>query len=100
MDSHVFDDLTRLVSAPRSRRAAWRALLAGALLGATTRTAMADSSTPCANGKNPACMCGQTRDCDPGKCFVDEAGSCPVCCTKEHDLVICGGKCCKALNER
>ena len=58
MDPHVFDSLTRLLSAPRSRRAAWRALLGAALLGATTRTAMA--ATPCDNGKNPG-TCGEHR---------------------------------------
>jgi hypothetical protein len=79
MDPHVFDHLTRLVFAPRSRRAAWRALLAGALLEATTRAATA---APCANGKHE---CGE--ECCPGKCFVDDAGLCPVCCTGNN--IIC-----------
>jgi hypothetical protein len=87
MDHRKFDRLTRLFGAPRSRRTALRALLSAALLGATTRTAMATSSTPCELGAHE--ICG--GECCPGKCFEQLAGGCPVCCT-EPDFVICVGK--------
>jgi hypothetical protein len=89
MDQRKFDRLTRLFGAPRSRRTAWRALLGAALLGATTRTAMAG---PCDTGNNPQCTCGTNRTCPPGMCFVDSGGQCPVCCTEENDLTLCVGK--------
>ncbi len=83
MDPHVFDRLTRLFSAPRSRRGAWRALLGGALLGATPRPAMA---SPCAKGKH---MCGERKECCPGRCFVDECNpDTALCCTAPR-LIIC-----------
>jgi len=37
MEHQTFDRLTRLFGSTGSRRTAWRALLAGALLGATPR---------------------------------------------------------------
>jgi hypothetical protein len=89
MDHQTFDRLTRLFRTAGSRRTAWRALLAGALLGATTRSAAAK---PCNKGKH---LCGST--CCPGKCFTN--GSCEVCCTGKN--IICktteGPVCC--LNE-
>src|SRR5829696_2978434 len=88
MDHRKFDRLTRLFGAPRSRRTALRALLGAALLGATTRTAMAG---PCDTGNNPQCTCGADTNCPAGKCFVDSRGNCPVCCT-EPGYVICVGK--------
>jgi hypothetical protein len=101
MDPHVFDSLTRQLSAPRSRRAAWRALVGAALLGATTRAAMADSSTPCRAGNQEVCG-GQ---CCPGRCFMHEpCKNIQLCCTGK-DLIICEdpttGKstCCYALDE-
>jgi hypothetical protein len=89
MDHHVFDSVTRLFGASGSRRAAWRTLLAGALLGFTTRSAVA---APCANDANSRCTCGTTRNCAPGKCFV-KCGGGELCCT-EPDFVICGNRCC------
>ena len=77
MDHQTFDRMTRLFRTSGSRRTAWRALLAGALLGATTRRAAAE---PCANGKH---LCGNT--CCPGKCFTN--GPCEVCCTGTN--IIC-----------
>ena len=87
MDDRKFDRLTRLFGAPGSRRTALRALLVAALIGATSRTAMATSSAPCKKGSQESC--GGT--CCPGKCFVNPANGCPVCCT-EPDFVICAGK--------
>jgi hypothetical protein len=74
MEHQTFDRLTRLVGTAASRRTAWRALLAGALLGATTRSTAAK---PCANGKH---LCGGA--CCPGKCFTNEF--CEVCCTEQN----------------
>ena len=82
MDHQTFDRLTRLVGTTGSRRTAWRALLAGALLGAAPRRLAAAPTTPCAKGKHELCG-GQ---CCPGKCFTN--GACTVCCTKP-DFVIC-----------
>jgi hypothetical protein len=48
MDHHVFDTVTRLFGTAGSRCTAWHALLAGVLLGATTRSAAA---APCRTGK-------------------------------------------------
>jgi hypothetical protein len=84
VDHRKFDRLTRLFSAPRSRRAALRSLLGTALLGATTRPAAAG---PCANGKHE---CGVK--CCPGKCFElvvvgTEVGVCPLCCTGNN--IVC-----------
>ena len=91
MDSHVFDHLTRLLSAPRSRRAAWHALLGAALLGATTRPAAAAPTSPCETGEQEYCGSGKDNCC-PGKCFVvdlpNAPGGCPVCCT-EPEYVMC-----------
>src|SRR5829696_4961532 len=96
MDHQTFDRLTRLFGIAGSRRTAWRALLGAALLGATTRVAMADSSTACLTGNQE--LCG--RQCCPGKCFVgDVSGLCAICCTGK-DRIICGDKCCKALDEK
>ena len=77
MDHRTFDRLTHFFAVSQSRRTAWRALLAGALLGATTRSAAAE---PCANSKH---LCGNT--CCPGKCFTN--GSCEVCCAGAN--IIC-----------
>jgi hypothetical protein len=88
MEHQTFDRLTRLVGTAASRRTAWRALLAGALLGATTRSTAAK---PCSNGKH---TCGESKECCPGKCFTD--GFCEVCCTGNN--IICktreGPVCC------
>jgi hypothetical protein len=88
MDHQTFDRLTRLVGTAASRRTAWRALLGGALLGATTRSAAAQL---CSNGKH---TCGESKECCPGKCFTDEV--CEVCCTDTN--IIChtkgGSVCC------
>ena len=81
MDQPTFDRLTRLVAASGSRRAAWRALLAAALFGATTRPAAA---RPCANGKH---TCGEA--CCPRHVLcaaVDEA--CPALLHRAG-LIIC-----------
>jgi hypothetical protein len=91
MDHQTFDRLTRLVGTAASRRTAWRMLLAGALLGATTRDAAA---AQCRNGK-PAC--GST--CCPGKCFGNACGN-EFCCTESDPitrlpLIICGNQCCQ-----
>ncbi len=89
MDHHPFDHLTRLFGTAGSRRTAWRALLAGALLRATTRPAAAG---PCDTGKNPQCTCGTDTKCPPGKCFVLEGDVCPLCCAGNN--IICGATCC------
>jgi hypothetical protein len=99
MDPRVFDHLTRLLPAPRSRRAAWRALLGLALSGGAANTTMAavrrvpsgPRGEPCDDGSicsGDAC-CGDT--CCPGRCFVDESTSTPrnFCCTGSNG-VICG----------
>ena len=88
MDHRKFDRLTRLFGVPRSRRAALRALLGTALLGATTRPAAAG---PCDPGKHD--LCGNGRDnCCPGRCFMHElCNSVQLCCTGP-DLIICGDK--------
>jgi len=86
MDHQTFDRLTRLFGFAGSRRTAWRALLGAALLGATTRVAMADSSTPCLTGNQE--FCG--RQCCPGKCFVtcENDVELALCCTG-NDFIIC-----------
>jgi hypothetical protein len=94
MDQRKFDRLTRLFGAPRSRRTAWRALLGAALLGATIRPAAA---APCANDTNARCMCGETRDCDPGKCVTHDCGH-QLCCSGE-DWIICGNVCCQNVRD-
>jgi hypothetical protein len=85
MEHQTFDRLTRLIGTAASRRMAWRALLTGALLGATTRSAAAR----CPNRKH---LCGGA--CCPGKCFANEF--CEVCCTKPN--IVCpmagGAVCC------
>ena len=92
MDHQVFDTVARLFGASGSRRTAWRALLAGALLGATSRSAAA---APCTNGTNsPRCTCGETLNCPPGKCFVKCGREEEVFCCTEPDYVICGNRCC------
>jgi hypothetical protein len=114
MDHQTFDRLTRVVAASGSRRTAWRALLGGVLLGATTRGVAAG---PCRTEKNPQCRCGDNRKCPPGKCFVLEEGDCrdptspdcvcrdEVCCsgaepTSGEELIICGNRCCRATLNR
>jgi hypothetical protein len=87
MDHRKFDRLTRLFGAPRSRRTALRALLGAALLGATTRPALA---TPCGTGKHD--FCGNRDSCCPGRCFKHElCENVQLCCTGP-DLIICGDK--------
>src|SRR5215217_6373549 len=93
MDPHAFDRATRLFRSPRSRRAAWRTLLGGALLGATTRSATA---APCGTEPSARCRCGTTRDCDPGKCFTHDCGD-QFCCT--GDWIICGNECCQNVRD-
>jgi hypothetical protein len=80
MDHQTFDRLTRLVGTAASRRTALRALLAGVLVRATTRSTAAK---PCSNDKH---LCGD--QCCPGKCFTDEV--CEVCCTGPN--IICHAK--------
>jgi hypothetical protein len=55
MEHQTFDRLTRLFGTTGSRRTAWRALLAGALLGATPRRLAAAPTTPCTKGKHELC---------------------------------------------
>jgi hypothetical protein len=91
MDHPTFDRLTRLVGTAGSRRTALRAVLAGALLGATTRSAAAK---PCGAA---AQLCG--GQCCPGKCFVRCVDGSEFCCTgkfpgTQFDLIICGNQCC------
>jgi hypothetical protein len=95
MDHQTFDRLTRLFGIAGSRRTAWRVLLGGALLGATTRAAAAG---PCDTGTNPECTCGKDTKCPPGMCFWDP---CPAeeprgefCCSTEFGYVFCGDRCC------
>jgi hypothetical protein len=96
MDHQTFDRLTRLFGIAGSRRTAWRALIAGALLGSTTRTAMATSSTPCRRGEEE--YCGEREECCPGKCFVRCSGG-EFCCTGTdsntgQEWIFCGDRCC------
>ena len=91
MDHHVFDTVTRLFGTTGSRRTAWRALFAGALLGATASSAAA---APCRGGK-PACG----SECCPSKCFGDACGNL-FCCTESDPLtglplITCGNRCCQ-----
>ncbi len=96
MDHHAFDSVTRLFGTTTSRRTTWRALLAAALFGATTRPAAAASRCP--NGK-PAC--GDA--CCPGKCFRDENTHAELCCdgldVTGKALIICGNTCCQDVGE-
>jgi hypothetical protein len=94
MDHQTFDHATRVFAASGSRRAAWRALLGAALLGATTRTA---SAGPCDTGKNPACTCGTDTKCPPGKCFTHDCGH-QHCCS-EPTWITCGNRCCKTEDD-
>jgi hypothetical protein len=98
MEHQTFDRLTRLFGTAASRRSAWRALLASALLGVTTRSVAAE---PCDNvrNSNSRCTCGETSTCEPGKCFTHDCGH-QRCCTAEHKLVICGNECCMTETER
>ena len=91
MDHHVFDTVTRLFGTTGSRRTAWRASIAGALLGATASGAAA---AQCRNGKPE---CGNA--CCPGKCFGNACGN-EFCCTGSDpitglQLIICGNTCCQ-----
>jgi hypothetical protein len=88
MDPHAFDRATRLFRSPRSRRAAWRTLLGGALLGATTPGALA---SPCENGTHSPCG----SQCCPGRCFTNEVCGDQLCCMRP-DFTICGEECCRA----
>ena len=93
MDPHAFDRATRLFRTPQSRRAAWRALLGGAFLGATARrgTAAAPSDT------SKAAMCAGAW-C-PGRCFTNDHPD-PACrdelCCLRPEYIICGDRCCRA----
>jgi hypothetical protein len=92
MDHQTFDRLARFFATAASRRTTWRALLAGALLAATTPHAAAQR---CPNGKP---TCEPSGECCPGKCFTNEF--CEVCCT--GDNIIChtsGGPVCCLNNE-
>ena len=62
MDHQTFDRLTRLFAESGSRRTALRALIAGAFLGAATRSSAAK---PCTNDTNARCTCGETSNCVP-----------------------------------
>ena len=81
MDHQTFDRMTRLFGTAGSRRTAFRALIAGSLLGATTRGVAAK---PCGAGRQ---LCGNS--CCPGKCF--RKGSCEVCCTGRNIICITAG---------
>jgi hypothetical protein len=85
MDHRTFDRLTHLFAASGSRRTAWRALLAAALVGATSRSMMAAPTNPCTKGKHK--LCG--RECCPGKCFMDERCEDSVVCCTEPNFVVC-----------
>jgi len=91
MDHQTFDRMTRLFGTAGSRRTAWRALLAGALLGATPRRLAAAPTTPCTEGKHELCGVGNAlgNACCPGKCFADECTGYELCCTAEHNLIVC-----------
>lgn len=93
MDHQTFDRMTRLFGTAGSRRTAWHALLGGALLVVTPRSAVAK---PCPNVRNARCTCGETSDCEPSKCFTDGCGH-QLCCTGS-DRIICGNQCC--LNKK
>jgi hypothetical protein len=117
MDHQTFDRLTRLFGIAGSRRTAWRALIAGALLGTTARSAAATPAgedrcdatrcpkTPqgeagfCCPGKQQ-CSCNGT--CCPGKtgCFVStsDENKDELCCTRP-ELIICGDQCCRNVGE-
>jgi hypothetical protein len=88
MDTQTFDRLARLLGTAGSRRTAGRALLAGALLGATASGAVA---SPCGNGKHPSCG----SQCCPGRCFTNDACGDQLCCVGP-DFTICGDRCCQA----
>ena len=88
MDHHVFDTVTRLFGTAGTRRTAWRALLAGALLGTTTQRVRA---APCEDGPHP--WCGD--QCCPGRCFTTDACEDTLCCVGP-DFTICGDQCCRA----
>jgi hypothetical protein len=88
MDTQIFDRLTRLFGTAGSRRTAWRTLLGGALLGATTQGALA---SPCADGTHPPCG----SRCCPGRCFTDDTCGDTLCCVGP-DFTICGDQCCRA----
>jgi hypothetical protein len=98
MDHPTFDHVTRVFAASGSRRAALRALLGTALLGASTRTTAAAPTTLCDEGRNPQCTCGASAKCPPNQCFWDP---CPAdkprgefCCSTELGYVLCGDRCC------
>jgi hypothetical protein len=88
LDHQTFDRLTRLFGIAGSRRTAWRALLAGALLGATARSAAAVPRNACDAGGQE--FCGIGGPCCPGKCFVtcDDDEEFALCCTGK-DFIIC-----------
>lgn len=88
MDPHAFDRATRLFGSRRSRRAVWRAVLGGALLGATSHGALA---SPCQDGKHSRCG----DQCCPGRCFTNEACGDQLCCVGPN-FTICGDECCRA----
>jgi hypothetical protein len=92
MDPHVFDDLTRQLSAPRSRRTAWRALLAGAVLGATTKVTVA---SPSDTGENRPC--GRDQERCPGRCFANNCVPVDELCCTGPEWIICGNTCCQAM---
>jgi hypothetical protein len=94
MDHQTFDRMTRLFGTAGSRRTALRALIAGTLLGATTRGAAAK---PCNKGKH-LCGVGERQECCPGKCFEHECSGHQLCCTAEHNLTICGNQCCMTVD--
>src|SRR5919112_3897221 len=89
MEHQTFDRLTRRVGTAASRRTAVRTLLAGALLGATTRRAAA---APCITDTSGRCTCGESKVCAPGKCFVRCVDDKEFCCTGE--FIVCGNTCC------
>jgi len=98
MDHQTFDRLTRLFGTAASRRTAWRALLVGALLGATTRSVAAKPCADVRNSRNPRCTCGGA-DCEPGKCFINCVDDSEFCCTGTDQStgrkrIICGNACC------
>jgi hypothetical protein len=83
--------MTRLFGAAGSRRTAWRALLAAALFGVAPRRTTAAPTAPCTVGNHELCGVGNDLgdECCPGKCFADKCTGYELCCTAEHNLIIC-----------
>ena len=89
MDDHRFDDLTRALSAPASRRAALRGL-AGAALGAVAaalgRDEAAATHTVCRHHGKP---CRRAAQCCSGRCTAAGVCKCPTGTTKCGSTACC-----------